>query len=69
MQLLFEIKDAHAGAVTILLVCPASGDVASIGGDRRVVVYRENTRGTGLVKAGVIEEVPADTRVQVSQPT
>ncbi|CAN0064563.1 unnamed protein product, partial [Ectocarpus sp. 12 AP-2014] len=55
-QLLFEAKNAHDGAVVLVVVCLASREVVSVGVDRRVAVHREKANGLGLVQAGEIEE-------------
>ncbi|CBJ32837.1 conserved unknown protein [Ectocarpus siliculosus] len=55
-QLLFEAKNAHNGAVVLVVVCSASREVVSVGVDRRIAVHREKANGLGLVQAGEIEE-------------
>ncbi|CAM9149637.1 unnamed protein product, partial [Ectocarpus sp. 13 AM-2016] len=55
-QLLFEVKNAHNGAVVLVVVCSTSREVVSVGVDRRVAVHREKANGLGLVQAGEIEE-------------
>lgn len=50
------MKNAHSGAVVVMVVCSASREVLSVGIDRRVAAYREKTNGLGLIPAGSIEE-------------
>ncbi|CAM9127087.1 unnamed protein product, partial [Sphacelaria rigidula] len=56
-QLLFEVKDAHHGPVTQLVVCPSTREVTSIGVDRRMMIFREKCNGLGLVLSGIVEDV------------
>lgn len=51
------MKDVHSSAVVVIVVCPVTRDVVSVGSDRRVAVYREKASGLGLVLAGGIDEV------------
>lgn len=51
------MKDVHNGAVALLVVCPTTREVASVGIDRRIAVFREKAIGLGLVFAGGIDEV------------
>ena len=51
------MKNVHSSAVVLMVVCPVTQDVVSVGNDRRIAVYREKASGLGLVLAGGIDEV------------
>lgn len=63
------MKNAHSGAVVLVVVCSATRDVVSVGIDRRVAVHREKPNALSLVLTGGIEEThrTAITACAVSQ--